>query len=490
MNVKLENDVKLLKYKVLRDVAKLVFDDNVTPETLDKIPYEIIPGIQAQFRCCVYKEREILRQRTQLALGHAPGGVKDDAGHVVNVIPAACEGCPINRFHVTDNCQKCLAKKCMNACPFGAISMTGRGAYIDPSKCRECGRCASVCPYNAIADLIRPCKRSCPVNAISINDDDKLACIDQKKCISCGACMRECPFGAISDRSFMVPVCEALRGGREMYAIIAPALEGQFGPKVTMAHLQEAAKALGFADAFEVALGADAVAQHEARELLEVVARGAKMTSSCCPAFVSMIRKHFPQLWPAVSGTVSPMVATARLLKHMHPDCLVVFIGPCVAKKSEVLHDDVKDGADYALTTEEFLAMLDAKNIVAEKCIGEGQQASLHGKGFAVAGGVTGAVLTAIQEQSEEMPTVVTHRCDGAAECKKVLTMITSGKFDANFIEGMACEGGCVSGPAGVASPRALKQARTLLLKNADNRSIEQNVERYPFEEISLERKA
>lgn len=82
--------------------------------------------------------------------------------NIVQVLPAACEGCPINRFSVTNNCQMCMAKKCMSACNFGAITFESGRAHIDPKKCKECGRCVEACPYNAIADLMRPCKRACP----------------------------------------------------------------------------------------------------------------------------------------------------------------------------------------------------------------------------------------------------------------------------------------------------------------------------------------
>ncbi|SCJ41609.1 Iron hydrogenase 1 [uncultured Clostridium sp.] len=487
--VKVENDAKKNKYQTLRRVAELAFTDQVNEEHLEAIPGELIQGSQPHFRCCVYKEREIIRQRVRLATGKLPSGRKEPEGrqNVITVIPAACEGCPINRYRVTENCQKCLAKKCMNACPFGAITMTGRGAYIDPDKCRECGRCAQVCPYNAIADLVRPCKRSCPVGAISINED-KLAEIQEEKCISCGACMRDCPFGAISDRSYMLMAIEWIRSPYPTYAIIAPALEGQFGPNASMGKLKTAVKLLGFTDVIEVGLGADAVAQHEAKELLERVEAGGKMTTSCCPAFVELIRKHYHALIPNMSHTVSPMVATARWIKEKERDAKVVFIGPCVAKKTECQDETVEGGADCVLTAEELLAMFDAKRIDPEKCEDSQQDASRYGKGFAQSGGVTGAVLQALTEQLGTTPSIVAHRCDGAAECKKALAMLASGKFPADFIEGMACIGGCGSGPAMVQNERLYQQTRKKLLAEADGRTIGENLAQHGMEKISMER--
>lgn len=124
--------------------------------------------------------------------------------------------------------------------------------------------------------------------------------------------------------------------GLPVYAMVAPAGEGQFG-NISMADLAEAIRQLGFADMYEVSLGGDMVADSEAREWLEAFNEGKKMTTSCCPAFVTMVKKHFPQLEANVSTTVSPMSAMARFIRAKHPGAITVFIGPCIAKKSEVI---------------------------------------------------------------------------------------------------------------------------------------------------------
>ena len=254
--------------------------------------------------------------------------------------------------------------------------MTRHGAYIDPKKCKECGRCAASCPYNAIADLMRPCKKSCPVDAITM-DEDNLVKIDEEKCINCGSCIANCPFGAISDKSFIVDVIKLLKSGREVYAMVAPAIEGQFGKNVTIGMLESAIKDLGFTGMYEVSLGADYVAAHEAEELKEALANGEKMTTSCCPAFVAMIRKHFPTLVDKMSNTVSPMAAIGHLVKEIHPGACAVFIGPCIAKKQEVLETVSLDGADYAITFEELSAMFQAKDIDPSVYNNELQQGSI-----------------------------------------------------------------------------------------------------------------
>ena len=163
------NDATILrmKHEVLFEVAKLAWEGRLEEEK-GELPYRMIPGPQAQFRCCIYKEREIIRQRVKLAEGRCPSG--KDSKNVVQVISAACEECPIASYVVTDNCRKCMGKACQNSCNFGAITMGVVRAHIDPNKCRECGKCAQACPYSAIAHLERPCKKACPVDAITYDE--------------------------------------------------------------------------------------------------------------------------------------------------------------------------------------------------------------------------------------------------------------------------------------------------------------------------------
>lgn len=485
----LEKDATLggIKHEVLYKVAKLAFASELEQKE-DQIPYDIIPGPLANFRCCIYREREIVRERIRLAKGLEPA-TGNVCTNTVQVISSACEGCPITRFVVTDNCQKCMAKKCQQSCNFGAITMSHDRAYIDPQKCKECGKCSQACPYNAIADLTRPCKKSCPVDAISM-DENHIVIIDEQKCIRCGQCIKDCPFGAISDCSHMTEVIDLLvKNDRPVYAMVAPAGEGQFGAAITMGVLREGIKALGFKDMIEVALGGDLVADSEAEEWAEAYKEGKKMTTSCCPAFVNMIKKHFPQLVDNMSTTVSPMAAVARLIRAKEPNAVTVFLGPCIAKKSEVAKNRGKDNADYALTFEELHAMLKAKEIDLSSFDAEQiQQGSIYGKRFGNAGGVTKAVLKALEEQGENTDIKV-KQGNGARDCRNALMMLKLGRLAEDFIEGMCCEGGCVNGPGSIKRELLAKKDREKLLAQADERGIKENLDHYKELEFSMHRK-
>ena len=159
-----------LKHRVIEGLARLAWQNDVNEESKERLVRELSPGPKAVFRCCVYKEREILRRRIRLACNEDANPCRKSS-NIIQVIDPACEECPISSYSVTDNCRLCLGKACQNSCHFGAITMTDQRAHIDPMKCKECGMCASACPYSAIAHLTRPCKKPCPLNAITYNEN-------------------------------------------------------------------------------------------------------------------------------------------------------------------------------------------------------------------------------------------------------------------------------------------------------------------------------
>ena len=478
-------DENLLKIKneVFYEVAKLAFWDQLD-EKRDHIALELIPGPTPQFRCCIYREREIIRQRVRLAEGKAPG--IEDNGNIIQVISSACEDCPISSYTVTDNCQNCLGKACINACKFGAIQPGRFRSHIDASKCKECGKCAQACPYNAIAHLKRPCQFSCPVNAISYNEYG-ISVIDKEKCILCGKCLHSCPFGAIGYKSSIVGVINALKSDRPVYIMAAPATEGQFGADITTASWKKAMKEVGFDDFYDVGLGGDMTAASEAEEWCEAYNEGQKKVTSCCPAFVNYIRKHYPQLADCISTTVSPMCAVSRLIKAQDPEAITVFVGPCLSKKSEIQDQKIEGNADFALTYSEIYAIMRAKEVELQPCENNDQIASIYGKRFSQSGGVTAAVLQSIKESEAGIEPDVC-KANGFADCKKALLLLKNNRLPEAFIEGMICDGGCINGPSIHNAPLTAKKSRESLLSGADSRGIHENLGNYRMDSFSMHR--
>ena len=438
---KFDTKVQHLKYKVLREVAREAWAGNL-PEAAIDIPKTIIPGKTPTMRCCVYKERAILTERVKIAMG----GDKTNP-NVIEVIDIACDECPVGGYQVTNVCRGCLAHRCEDVCRFGAITFDeNHVAHIDKSKCKECGACAKVCPYTAIVARKRPCQNACKVRAISMNEDNA-ACIDDHKCIACGACVYQCPFGAISDKSYILNVIDLIKKSEnnqkyKMYAVVAPSISSQF----TYARLGQVVtgiKALGFHTVVEAALGADMVAQAESKELAE---KGF-LTSSCCPAFVSYIEKNFPDMTQFVSGNLSPMATIAKYIKETTPDAKVVFIGPCTAKKMEVQKQNVKPYVDAVITFEELQAFFDSRELdISTMEDGVLDNASYFGRIFARCGGLADAVAEGLKEQGLTDFILKPCSCDGIEACKIALLKKSKNLLDANFIEGMACVGGCIGG--------------------------------------------
>lgn len=437
---KFDTKVQHLKYKVLREVARQAWNDTLFDNLLD-IPKTLVPGNEPTMRCCVYKERAILAERVKIAMG----GDKLNP-NVIEVIDIACDECPVGGYEVTNACRGCLAHRCEDVCKKGAITFDNNHvAHIDKSKCVECGACAKVCPYTAIVSRKRPCQSACKIKAISMNEH-KAAEINNDKCTACGACVYQCPFGAIMDKSYMVNVIDIIKKSEEnkkykVYAVVAPSISSQF-TYAKLGQVISGLKELGFFTVVEAALGADMVAMAESKELAE---KGF-LTSSCCPAFVSYVKSAFPALAEHISHNLSPMAALAKYIKETDEGAKVVFIGPCTAKKAEAQLESVKPYVDSVLTFEELQALFDSKDIdittLEEDVL---DNASYFGRIFARSGGLSDAVAQAMKEQDIEFdlkPAV----CDGIEACKLALLKKSKNVLDANFIEGMACVGGCIGG--------------------------------------------
>ncbi len=438
---KFDTKIQYLKYKVLREVARHAWNDTLLDHLYD-IPKDIVPGKEATMRCCVYKERAILEERVKIAMG----GDKSNP-NVIEVIDIACDECPVGGYEVSQACRGCLAHRCADVCKRGAITFDhNHTAHIDKSKCVECGLCAKVCPYSAIINNKRPCERACKIKAISMSET-KAAHIDNSKCNSCGSCVYQCPFGAISDKSFILDVVDIIKKSNDnqkykVYAVVAPSISSQF-TYANLGQVISGIKALGFFTVVEAALGADMVAQAESKELAE---KGF-LTSSCCPAFVDYIHKHFPQMAEHISHNLSPMATIAKYIKSTDEKAKVVFIGPCTAKKMEFQKENVRPYIDSVITFEELQALFDSKDVDITT-LGEDvlDNASYFGRIFARSGGLADAVRQGLKEHGIEDFDYKPISCDGIEECRIALLKASKGVLPENFIEGMACSGGCIGG--------------------------------------------
>ena len=453
-----------IRKKVFTEVARMAYDGGDYSAAED-LPFKIVPGDQPLHRESIFLERAIAGERVRVAMGLGIRPIQTrslmtegmDAAAVaeqyyepplVNIIPYACHACPTNQYVVTAHCQNCLAASCQKVCPKGAVSFVNGKSVIDQSKCIKCGKCAAACSYNAIIHMERPCAASCGMDAIG-SDEHGRAVINQEKCVACGQCLVSCPFGAIVDKGQIFQVIQSILRGDKVIAIVAPAFIGQFSGIASPGKFISAMKQLGFARVVEVAIGADICTIEEANDFLKHVPEEQPyMATSCCPAWHSMISKLFPSEKKNISMTLTPMVFTARLMKKKYPGCKVVFVGPCAAKKLEAIREDIRSDVDFVLTFEELMGMFEAKEINFSQIqemydLNEGTGA---GRGFAVSGGVAGAVANLIHEQHPDMELKIAH-AEGLRDCRKLMMLAKAGKYNGYLLEGMACPGGCVAGP-------------------------------------------
>ena len=346
-----------IRHKIFTEIARMAYEGQ-SPEMLEELPYKIIPGEIASYRDSIFLERAVVGERLRVAMGmslrkiteHAPISKGVEASVIeekyyepplINVIKFACNSCPEKRVMVTEGCQGCLEHPCVEVCPKKAVHMEDGRSHIDEDACIKCGKCLEACPYNAIIKQERPCSKACGMNAIG-SDEYGRAEIDQDKCVSCGQCLVSCPFSAIVDKGQIFQTIMALKSETPVYAILAPAIAGQF-PGMENSKIRGAFQALGFTDVREVAIGADLCTVEEAKDFLEEVPEKLPfMATSCCPSWSMMAKKLFPEQAKCISMALTPMVLTARLIKQKEPDCKIVFVGPCAAKKLEASRKSIR----------------------------------------------------------------------------------------------------------------------------------------------------
>lgn len=305
-------------------------------------------------------------------------------------------------------------------------------------------------PCTCSEDKQAECVKTCQWDAMHPSPEGVQ--IDPDKCVGCQACVDACKLEALKTKKDIIPVVEALKkGDTPIYALVAPAFSGQFGPEVTAGKLRTALKLLGFSGMLEVAVFADILTLKEALEFDKNVNKEGdfQLTSCCCPMWIAMIRRQYHQLMPNVPGAVSPMIAGGRTVKVLHPEAKTVFIGPCMAKKAEMKEPDLKGAIDYVLTYEELRDLFSTTNLdLASLEEDNVPHASKAGICYAYAGGVAAAVDATVKKLNPHRKIEMKiRRADSVPECRAMIDNILKGNHEGNFFEGMGCKGGCVGGP-------------------------------------------
>ena len=461
--MRLHNESDRVKREVLARTARALFARDLA--SLDRIPLAMRPKGQRFSRCCIHKDRAALRYRVMAALGFRVEDETDElkplaayAAEVpartrmpepfITVLSEGCSACLESQTTVTNLCRGCLARPCETNCPKKAVRIEHGRAVIDRATCVNCGICAKACSFHAIVQVPLACADACPVDAVGKTEDGRVA-IDHDTCIRCGRCQSACPFGAVMACSQLADVIAALQSGRRVVALVAPALAGIFPNPPEK--LNGALRTLGFAAVYDVAAGADETARREAAEWAERIGSGEPfLATSCCPAWVQTVKRHLPAIAAHLSHTSSPMRLTAERAHDDDPDAVLVFIGPCAAKRTEAVEAGLPH---HVLTAEELGAMFIARDIDIDACeaLPPERCGSARGFGFAVSGGVGAAVAA----QRSDGPAPSLHSVNGlSAKTLKILAAYAkTGKAPGTLLEVMCCEGGCVAGPCSFEDP-------------------------------------
>ena len=452
----------IVRQALLTKLIKL-WNNNQLVEGIDRIPIELSPrNAKPVGRCCIYKERAITKYKSLPLLGFDMSDEQDELTplsdyarralertelkeNIMCVVDEACSSCIRSNYQITNLCRGCVARACSISCPNNAIEFdpeTSQGR-INHKNCISCGKCYQNCPYHAIVHIPVPCEESCPVGAIT-KDENGVEHIDESKCIYCGKCLNSCPFGAIFEISQVFDILQSIRNGKQVVAMVAPAVLSQYN--VPAEQMYGAIKRIGFTDVIEVAQGAMVTTQKESSELKEKLDEGQKfMTTSCCPSYIEMAEKHAPELKKYISSTRSPMYYTAEIAREKYPDAELVFIGPCIAKRKEARKYDL---VNYVLTFEELHSIFKGMGIEMseEHIYNVPIKSDRTAHGFAQNGGVTEAVKAFVGGAFDFSSVQI------AGLNRKNVNLLKAygktGKSPVQFIEVMACEGGCISGPS------------------------------------------
>jgi signal transduction histidine kinase/iron only hydrogenase large subunit-like protein len=314
-----------------------------------------------------------------------------------------------------------------------------RGDYDIPLITTEKDRCR-VC-YT--------CVRECPAKAIRIVGGQ--AEVIPERCIGCGNCVKVCSQGAKTVLDTTKEALDVLHASERVAAIVAPSFPAQFPGDYKK--LVGRLRALGFDLVCEVAFGADLVARAY-RELLKSDETGRYIATSC-PAVVGYVERYHPDLIPSLAPIVSPMVATARALRHKYgKDLKVVFIGPCIAKKAEGVEDPGVNELDAAVTFMELETLFQTEGIPTDLEVSDFDPpyAGL-GALFPISRGMLQAAGI---EEDLMVGEVVT--ADGRTDFVEAIKEFETGDLEARLLETLSCNG-CIMGP-GISSQAPLFRRR------------------------------
>ncbi len=290
------------------------------------------------------------------------------------------------------------------------------------AECKDCYRCLRGCPVKSIGFVTKQAK------------------IQEDRCILCGKCVVECPQKAKVYINEVEEIRRLLQGEEPVVLSIAPSFLGSFEEKP--GQLFNRICQAGFADVEETAIGAALTTREYRRLLASDQWQDKTGLSTCCPVIVNLVEKYHPALMNNLLPALSPMVSHARLIKSQRGEnCKVVFAGPCIAKLDEAK----KFGLDGALTFGQLKVLLLEMEGLPEKKAPEHykyEENWLPTRSYPIHNGVLFSVKGAWGSNQDYWS------IEGIEQCQEILKALENGDISPRFIEMMACQGGCVGGPA------------------------------------------
>lgn len=300
-----------------------------------------------------------------------------------------------------------------------------RPIYTEPENCQDCYKCI----------------RECPVKAIRIENNK--AYIIQERCIYCGHCTQVCPTGAKKIRDGVSRTKITLNAHPKVILSLAPSYISEFGD-IPAANLIAAIRKLGFMAVSETALGAELVSS-KVNQFLKNSPAGVYI-SSACPVIVEYIRKYSKEHIPAITPLFSPMLAHAKILKHLYGnDVKVIFAGPCICKKLEA--DNFKNLVEVAITFRDLKEWFDKESIdPLKQTITPDDKFIPYASGIGALYPVEGGMLAGLIKKDKQIVKMAFSDMENIKDVIKNLN--PKRENDSLFLELLSCKGGCINGPA------------------------------------------